>query len=840
MVGFDIERVGGDAIVKKRLSLVAALLLAIVGPSVQATAAQQVPGPARVTGSVSGAGPDGQAFRIPGVNVRLTLASDLAATLELISDDRGEFTFTDLQPGTYRLQAQLDGFGEFDAAVAVAPGSNVSQDVRLELASVRETVVVTASSSGDLQARQTAPPAEISQQTMQQVPVASEQFQDVLPLVAGVLRGADGLLTVKGARENQNGLRVNNASVGDPVTGEFTFRLPIESVRSMQVVTSAYAPEYGQTTGGMTKIETTAGTNKWKFQAQNLTPAFRRRDGTIRGVEKWIPRMAIGGPLVPGKVTLFSAGEYRFTRTLVRNLPELEADIEEESLSLFTQIDWTASPSDHVSTAIAAFPRKQKYLGLSSFFPQSVATDTHQHGFLWTTTERRVLSPRSVFAAHVSVTQLDTAVGPSVIGPLMVLAPAQNSGSYFNNQMRNTRRYEGFAEYSVTAQSHFVKAGGGVGHNAFNGETESRPVRIVRADRSLAELIDFRGPATLSRDLTDVFAYVQDSWSVADRVTLDFGVRYDRDTAGRDHHLAPRLGFSFVPTADGQTVVRGGIGLFYDKITLNAVNFEQLPVQVATRFGTDGSSIAGQPIVQRPVFDDGRLRNPESVAWNVEVDRALTNQLLFKVGYLQRDGHRELIVDPRADPAAPDTLRLSNAGSSRYKEVELTGRYNRAGSQIVVSYVRSKATGDLNDINSFFANVQNPVFRANEFSRLPSDAPNRLVAWAEIELPGKFGIAPLVEVRDGFPLSIVDENLDFVGDRNRAGRFPRYFSLDLQIWKDVTLPVNHLKARVGLRVFNLTNHFNPRDFDGNLASGRFGGFSNGVNRAFGGKFVLDF
>ena len=140
-----------------------------------------------------------------------------------------------------------------------------------------------------------------------------------------------------------------------------------------------------------------------------------------------------------------------------------------------------------------------------------------------------------------------------------------------------------------------------------------------------------------------------------------------------------------------------------------------------------------------------------------------------------------------------------------------------------------------------WSGVQTPVIRPNEASRLPFDAPNRVLAWGEFDLPRGFGIAPLVEVRDGFPLSIFDENHDFIGGRNRAGRFPTFFSLDLQAWKRIVIPwPRRLSARVGLKVFNITNHFNPRDFQGNTASLRFGEFSNGVSRTFRGKFVIDF
>jgi hypothetical protein len=47
------------------------------------------------------------------------------------------------------------------------------------------------------------------------------------------------------------------------------------------------------------------------------------------------------------------------------------------------------------------------------------------------------------------------------------------------------------------------------------------------------------------------------------------------------------------------------------------------------------------------------------------------------------------------------------------------------------------------------------------------------------------------------------------------------------------------RLRLGAKVFNVTNHFNPRDNQGNLASEEFGGFSNGVGRRFRLKFVIE-
>jgi hypothetical protein len=67
-----------------------------------------------------------------------------------------------------------------------------------------------------------------------------------------------------------------------------------------------------------------------------------------------------------------------------------------------------------------------------------------------------------------------------------------------------------------------------------------------------------------------------------------------------------------------------------------------------------------------------------------------------------------------------------------------------------------------------------------------------------------------------------------------------FASLDMQVMKSVSLPGRFDKYRVelGLKVFNVTNHFNPRDFQNNLASDQFGNFSNGVGRQFGSRIVF--
>jgi Carboxypeptidase regulatory-like domain/TonB dependent receptor len=67
-------------------------------------------------------------------------------------------------------------------------------------------------------------------------------------------------------------------------------------------------------------------------------------------------------------------------------------------------------------------------------------------------------------------------------------------------------------------------------------------------------------------------AFAQDSFRVSKDLTIDAGLRYDRQTltdAASD--LAPRVGFAWHPRGDARTVVRGGYGMYYTQIRSNLV-----------------------------------------------------------------------------------------------------------------------------------------------------------------------------------------------------------------------------------------------------------------------------
>jgi hypothetical protein len=793
---------------------------------------------AAVAGSVSVSAPDGQPFAVPGVTLTLTCGSG-EPKIE-ISNERGEFRFADVPPGVCAIASELQGFKTATTSVSVNAGETSAVAIQLSLETLHEEVTVRAQADAAAGNPIEAHVERITAQVMQTAPIASERFQDALPLIPGVVRGPDGQLNINGTRSNQSALTFNNANGTDPVTGEDAIELPIDAVSSVQVRGAAFAPEFGLSAGAVTTVETQRAGDAWHVTVNDLEPRLRRRGGEFRGIESWTPRVTFGGPIVKGKVSLLESTQYEYSQTRVFGLPPFESDTKLQSFESYTRVDWSIAATHHVTASAMISPRTTTYAGLNTFNPQPVTPDIQNDNVLGSVSDELIVGQSGILDTRVSVKQFDATIYPSQGSGPMVLAPNVNTGSYFNDQDRTSRRAEWLTTYGFMpiGPAHLVKVGAGVTYETFDGTSTSRPVDIVRANGTLSQEIAFVGSGRLSRSKWGIQGYAQDSWTMSPRLTVQYGARFDDDSFTGDVNVAPRGSFTATVTEDGRTVVRGGAGVFYDPIPLNVASFDQLQERTVTVFSIDGVTPDGPARLVRNVVASA-IHTPRSVNWTIEIDREWIRNFFVRVGYQQRENRFESVLDPATLASGDEVLLLRTDGKSRYREAQITGRYQFHGTdQIVGSYTRSSAIGNLNDFNTYFGNIENPVIRPDARGPLPWDAPNRYLFWSNVSLPHGFTVFPLLDVRTGFPLSTVDENRNFVGARNEAGRYPTFMSLDMQVSK--RLHVFGHNATIGVKVFNITNHFNPRDYQGNLASANYGGFNNSVGRAFRGKWVFEF
>jgi outer membrane receptor for ferrienterochelin and colicin len=802
------------------------------------------------TGSIRGkvvADIPDQRKSLSGVVVKLSGAALSQKSLQSISDEEGVYNFAGLTAGDYLVSVELQGFKKYEEKVSVQIEAVVELNILLQPLALKESVTIT-DDPVDASKNDSITPGVITTATLRDAPLIDQKFQDALPLLPGVVRGPDGNLNIKGTRPTQSGILVSSLNVTDPVTGNPAIELPLEAVETVHVYSNPYSAEYGRFTGAVTSIETRAGSNKLRYLVTGVLPRPRLRDGKIFGIGAVTPRIAVGGPIKKDKLFFFQSLEYRFVRTDVPSLETLnfhERDIQRESFDSFSRLDYVVNPIHRLTLSFSVFPQKLDFINLNTFNPTETTANIHHRGWFLAFHEQAAFASGALLQSSFSVKQFDADVFGNSGAPYLI-APDRNFGGWFDRQNRQSRRYEWLEVYNFKLMrwrgSHALKGGFNFSHTSFAGSDVGSPVRVVRSDESTSELIEFIGSGTLEERQNEFSIFVQDKWSITSRLTLDLGLRYDRDQIGAEHNFAPRLGFALLPTLSERTVIRGGVGLFYDKIPLNVGAFEQNQATRITSFDLDGTTVVDGPrLYQNVIAGSGDIKNPYSVAWNVAVDHEITPRVLLRVGYEERHSHRDFIVDSMKIDIADGKLQLRNDGRSRYREFQTVARARlQEKRNLYLAYVRSEAKGDLNDFNTYFGNLRNPLIRANEFAPQAFDAPHRLLFWGDIGLPFDLVATPVVDWRSGFPFSLLDEEQNFVGPRNAGGRFPPLVTLDLLITKGVSIPFRGKKyrGRVGLTIFNITNHWNPRDVQNNIDSSQFGTFFNSPTRSFRTKFEL--
>ena len=337
---------------------------------------------------------------------------------------------------------------------------------------------------------------------------------------------------------------------------------------------------------------------------------------------------------------------------------------------------------------------------------------------------------------------------PSVIGIDRV------SGSFFNRQARSTTRRKLSELYHFRPRDrHQLKAGFELGWEAYRGEQIFSPVTWLGiGDRPVLNL-RYTDPVAVRGSKSDLSTFLQDKWMVNDKLTLDLGARLDRDSLSSRLNPSYRAGFAYAFGPGSRTVLRGGSGLFVDRISLLVPTFEQLPLRIETRFTPDGGIAWERRLMSR---FDGPLRNAKSLGWNLQLDREVIDNLFLRTR-LSVSPHREqlpcrpgLCGDRWSRDGWPDHEQRRQGllpripGVSEIPPVRC-GAYHRLVCSVQVP------SGDLNDIGAIYGPTPSALIQPNERAPLRFDVPHRMMTWAQFNLPLGLTTIPVWEAPKRLP-----------------------------------------------------------------------------------------
>lgn len=769
--------------------------------------------------------------------------------LKTATDDSGTARFDAVAPGKHLLTVAARGFD--DLATDITTTASIENRIDAILNSEhRESITIQGVIDTPFAEATTS--AVLERQQVKNAPDRPRTVTEALPLAPGVVRLPSGALRLAGNGEHRSAMLVNSANAADPATGQFGATLPIDSVRTMSVLTSPFLAEYGGFTSDVVSVETRKGTDKWNFEVNDPLPEFRWRSWHMVGLRSATPRVNFGGPLIKNRLYLLESGQYEMKETPVMTLPFPRNETRREGYNSLTALDFTINGSNVLSAILHVANEHARFANLDFFNPQPVSPNTADTVYSTDLTETASIRG-TLLSSSLSAASFRSGVWPQ--GDLgMTLTPTVNQGQYFTKQRRTASRLEWRETWSSSHKffgTHNLKIGLLLGGSTEHAQVDQFPVQVKDLAGRLLESITYTVGRPIARYDIESAYFVQDQWALSQRFSVNLGLRVEQQEVTDAFRVGPRGGFVWTPLKGGLTIVRGGAGLFYDRVPLNVYGFAYYPDQIITRFAADGSVLSGpdrffnltepaaphrSPFIYRSNVPGNFT--PHSTNLNLELEQIVNSRLRFRATWLQSNSNELIAVAPLITDAV-HAFVLNGDGSSRLKQFEVNAAATaRKEDQMFLSYVHSSSVGNLNEFSNYLANFPPAVILPDAHTFMPGDAPHRFLGWGTAALPFKMRISPKVEYRTGFPWASVDSAQNYTRVPNQV-RFPSYFSVDARLIKDFKV-TDKYTFRLGISGSNLTNHFNPISIHANTGDPAYGVFFGTYHRRYTADFDVLF
>lgn len=316
-------------------------------------------------GAVSGTIEDANGGAIPAASVTITNQStSLTRTVE--TSDSGQFNFPVLQPDTYIVTVEKQGFSSIEQRdVQVTVGRTVT--LKLELQPGEVSAIVTIESSPIIDITKTDESSLISREQINELPINGRRADQFALLTPGVTRdGRFGLLSYRGQSGVFNNFTLEGNDDNQAYFAEARGRTRIASnvsanaIQEFQVTQSNFLPEFGRSAGGGINAVVRSGGNEfrgdgfWYFRNQS----FSARD-PLASVNPEERRDQFGGsvsgPILKDKLFYFINYEQQ-----KRNFPLITEDL---SRVLTTGLPANANAADQAAFARGTADLRSRFPG---------------------------------------------------------------------------------------------------------------------------------------------------------------------------------------------------------------------------------------------------------------------------------------------------------------------------------------------------------------------------------------------------------------------------------------------------------------------------------------------
>jgi outer membrane receptor protein involved in Fe transport len=710
--------------------------------------AQQIGG-----GTLNGTVTDPSGAAIANARVIATqTATGVARTTQ--SSGAGVYSLSSLPPGIYDVQIEASGFKTAKlAAVDVGVGGVATLDVKMELGGIEESVSVTAAAPV-IETTRSQTSTLVDDRAVAELPINGRNFLDFTLLTPGVSRDLTryGDISFGGQRGTTNSLLVDGSdsnnvffgqSTGRSGTGRNPYSFSQDAVQEFQVSSNGYAAEVGRATGGVINVITKSGTNDFhgsvfeffRDRSLNANTWNNNRNNRRKGPYHFNQFGGnIGGPIQQNKAFFFFDydGQRNTTpNTVILTVPPIATDpLSVRGYNEVTQyltpyanglrnnvylakVDYAVSGGQQLSFRYNA----SRFNGVN--FENTGTNSAQEHtGNSDVTTDNvavsytNVVSPTTLFESRFSWTRDNEPGAANATTPEAQIRQAgtlvmQIGRNNFSPRYTNARTLQFVESLSHQRGSHAYKFGFDLNVQKidnffpgnFGGSYQFNSYADFATRTAAAYTQGFAGPGTdgplTHPNVNEVAFYVQDSWRATDRLTLNYGIRYDLfryanpklknpdpglaaiglDTSriNRDtNNWGPRIGFAYKLDQEGRTVARGGYGMFYGRtlsiLTGTAASQNGIQVQtytLASNFPVYPNILSAPPTGVARTIDIYAFApdyvQPLTHQWSLNLERQLGNDYAVTLGYLGvRGQHLTRTRDINLFPALPVAATYSN------------------------------------------------------------------------------------------------------------------------------------------------------------------------------------
>jgi outer membrane receptor protein involved in Fe transport len=774
--------------------------------------------------SVSGRVTDPQGAVVPGAQVSAR-QTDTNVTAGTATDAEGRFRFPYLRVGAYEITAHLQGFRDSTRSVRLTIGSAFDIPLALAVAGVDASVTVTGEAPV-LEAARSQIAGTVPQTEVQNLPMNGRNFLDLALLIPGVsptntnstqlfaeTSGVPGQgISIASQRNLSNSFIVDGLSANDDAAGLSGIPFGVDAIEQFQVVTGGAQAELGRALGGYVNVVTKSGTNTLHGTVYSFfrDDAFNGKNALTKTTLPMDQQQfggSLGGPLVRNRTFYFANVERRLLdQTGVTTItPERVAAINTRltqvgyqgqrvatgiypnpvrSLTVLGKVDHQFSGADQLSVRYAYYKvSSSNARGVGQLNAPSGSTGLDNLDQSVAVSNVLSLSANTVNETRMQVSQGDLeAYSTDLIGPQVTITGIATFGTFGSSPTRRQNTmFQAVNNLSHRAGAHSLRAGVDF---LYNDDTITF-LRSFRGAYTFSSLANFLtgnyngysqtfGNPVVAQTNPNVGIYAQDEWRAGSRLTLNAGLRYDLqflETINTDtNNVSPRFGFAWAPTASQDFVVRGGVGVFFDRVPLRATANALFSAGNTTDLGqlrqpqVSGilPSQAGAPTFPNILPDrlastavvsiqtmDKNLQNAYSKQANIEVEHSLGGSRVVSVGYQYFKGENLLMSINQNVPTCiaagtnngcrPISTYANNndyrgAGESNYHGFHVTFLQRpSAWSSLRATYTLSKSMNDLGE--AFFSSPTDPMNVMKDWGRSDNDQRHRLVISGSVNSP---------------------------------------------------------------------------------------------------------